>query len=141
MARREQSMTPADTEALGAELARDAAPGRRRARRRGARGRQDDVRARRLPRARRHGRRHAAPRSRSASATRRPVPVAHLDLYRVADLRDEDPDLLDDYLRPDTIAFVEWPQGAEAELAGLGRIAVRVRLEHAGGDRRAVEIA
>ena len=69
-----------------------------------------------------------------------PIPVAHVDLYRVANLRDEDPDLLDDYLRPDTIAFVEWPQGAEVALAGLARIAYRVSLEHAGGDRRIVEI-
>src|SRR5205085_10308071 len=29
-----------------------------------------------------------------------PVPVSHLDLYRVADLREEDPDLLDEYLGP-----------------------------------------
>ncbi len=67
--------------------------------------------------------------------------MAHVDLYRVANLRAEDPDLLDDYLRPDTIAFVEWPQGAEGELAGSGGSPHRVRLEHAGGDRRIVEIA
>jgi tRNA threonylcarbamoyladenosine biosynthesis protein TsaE len=68
------------------------------------------------------------------------VPVSHVDLFRVADLRGEDPDLLADYLRPDTVAFVEWPQGAEAALAELGRIAARVRLVHAGGDTRVVEI-
>lgn len=69
-----------------------------------------------------------------------PVPVAHVDLYRVADLGAEDPDLLADYLRPDTIAFVEWPQGAEQTLAALARIARRVRLAHAGGDNRVIEI-
>ena len=37
-----------------------------------------------------------------------PVAVAHLDLFRVRDLADEDPDLLADYLGPDTIGFVEW---------------------------------
>ena len=68
------------------------------------------------------------------------MPVAHLDLYRVPGLAGEDPDLLADYLRPDTIAFVEWPQGAEADLAGFARIAARVRLEHAGGDRRLVSV-
>jgi tRNA threonylcarbamoyladenosine biosynthesis protein TsaE len=68
------------------------------------------------------------------------VPVAHLDLFRVPGLDGEDPDLLADYLRPDTIAFVEWPQGGEATVAGFGRVAVRVRLEHAGGDRRLVEV-
>jgi tRNA threonylcarbamoyladenosine biosynthesis protein TsaE len=70
-----------------------------------------------------------------------PVPVAHVDLYRVGSLADEDPDLLADYLRPDTIAFVEWPRGEEVALGALGRIAARVRLEHGGGDTRLVEIA
>jgi tRNA threonylcarbamoyladenosine biosynthesis protein TsaE len=66
--------------------------------------------------------------------------VAHVDLYRLGTLADEDPELLDDYLRPDTIAFVEWP-GSEADaLAQLARIAARVRLEHDGADRRRVTI-
>jgi tRNA threonylcarbamoyladenosine biosynthesis protein TsaE len=69
-----------------------------------------------------------------------PVPVAHLDLYRVPGLAGEDPDLLSDYLRPDTIAFVEWPEGGEDVLAGFARIAARVRLEHAGGERRRVSV-
>jgi tRNA threonylcarbamoyladenosine biosynthesis protein TsaE len=69
-----------------------------------------------------------------------PVPVAHVDLFRISDLAGEDPDLLADYLRPDTIAFVEWPANAGDALATLGRVVARVRLEHAGGDRRAVEI-
>jgi tRNA threonylcarbamoyladenosine biosynthesis protein TsaE len=66
--------------------------------------------------------------------------VSHLDLYRVADLDAEDPDLLEDYLRPDAIAFVEWPPESEAALAGLGRIALRVRLEHGGGDARTIRV-
>lgn len=69
-----------------------------------------------------------------------PVPVAHLDLYRVTHIGREDPDLLADYVNPETIAFVEWPVGAEPELAALGRIAYRVVLGHRGGDRRAVQI-
>jgi tRNA threonylcarbamoyladenosine biosynthesis protein TsaE len=69
-----------------------------------------------------------------------PVPVSHVDLYRIADLGGEDPDLLADYLRPDAIAFVEWPQGAEDAAGELARIAARVRLRHGGGDRREVEI-
>jgi len=68
------------------------------------------------------------------------VPVSHLDLYRVADLNDEDPDLLADYLGPDRIAFVEWPGGAVADIAGLARVAAKVLIEHAGGDRRVVTI-
>jgi tRNA threonylcarbamoyladenosine biosynthesis protein TsaE len=68
------------------------------------------------------------------------VPVAHLDLYRVADLDEEDPDLLSDYIGPDRVAFVEWPGGAVARLAGLGHVAARVLIEHAGGDERTVTI-
>jgi tRNA threonylcarbamoyladenosine biosynthesis protein TsaE len=66
--------------------------------------------------------------------------VAHVDLYRLASLEGEDPDLLADYVRPETIAFVEWPAAGERELAELGHVAARVRLEHAGGDERQVEI-
>ncbi len=65
------------------------------------------------------------------------VPVSHLDLYRLEGLEGEDPGLLDDYLTPDAIAFLEWPQAA---LPRLGEIAARVRLEHRGGDRREVTI-
>jgi tRNA threonylcarbamoyladenosine biosynthesis protein TsaE len=64
------------------------------------------------------------------------VPVSHLDLHRLSSLAGEDPGLLDDYVDPETIAFVEWPEVAEAELGA----AVRVRLEHLGGDRRGIEI-
>jgi tRNA threonylcarbamoyladenosine biosynthesis protein TsaE len=65
------------------------------------------------------------------------VEVAHLDLYRLDSLSGEDPSLLDDYLTPERIGFVEWPAVGEP---ALGRIAARVRLEHAGGDRRRVEV-
>jgi tRNA threonylcarbamoyladenosine biosynthesis protein TsaE len=66
------------------------------------------------------------------------VPVSHLDLYRLGDLADEDPGLLADYLAPDRIAFVEWP---EAGGTALGDPAARVRLTHLGGNAREVEIA
>jgi tRNA threonylcarbamoyladenosine biosynthesis protein TsaE len=68
------------------------------------------------------------------------VPVSHLDLYRVADLGNEDPDLLADYITPDRIAFVEWPENAAQTIAELSRLAARVLIEHAGGDRRVVTI-
>ena len=66
------------------------------------------------------------------------VEVAHLDLFRLPTLVGEDPALLDDYLTAERVAFVEWPA-----IAGpaLERVKARVRLEHAGGDRRVVEIA
>ncbi|MEA2348227.1 MAG: tRNA threonylcarbamoyladenosine biosynthesis protein TsaE [Thermoleophilaceae bacterium] len=64
--------------------------------------------------------------------------IAHLDLYRLASLGDEDPGLLDDYVTPTRIAFVEWPDVA---LPALDRVAATVSIEHAGGDRRVIEIA
>ncbi len=67
-----------------------------------------------------------------------PVPVSHLDLYRLTDLEREDPALLEDYLDAASIAFVEWPAIAEPQLAG--REALEVRIRHAGGDRRGIEV-
>jgi tRNA threonylcarbamoyladenosine biosynthesis protein TsaE len=65
------------------------------------------------------------------------LPVSHLDLYRLTSLEGEDPALLDDYLRPDGVAFVEWPAAGGER---LGRPALEVRLEHAGGERRRIEV-
>ena len=66
------------------------------------------------------------------------VEVAHLDLYRLRSLADEDPALLEDYVTPERITFLEWPEIAEPQLEG--RVAVRVRIAHAGGDRRVLEV-
>ena len=66
-----------------------------------------------------------------------PVEVAHLDLYRLGSLAGEDPALLDDYLTPERIAFVEWPEAARPLIEAP---AVRVTLEHLGGDRRRVTV-
>ena len=63
------------------------------------------------------------------------VPVSHLDLYRLADLGQEDPALLDDYLTPEAVAFIEWPGAAEP---WLERITRRVEIRHAGGDEREI---
>jgi tRNA threonylcarbamoyladenosine biosynthesis protein TsaE len=63
--------------------------------------------------------------------------VSHLDLYRLAGLDDEDPELLADYLGDGRIAFVEWPSDAERELA---QARVEVSLAHAGEDRRRIEV-
>jgi tRNA threonylcarbamoyladenosine biosynthesis protein TsaE len=61
--------------------------------------------------------------------------VSHLDLYRLKGLEGEDPGLLDDYLGPELITFVEWP----AQEPRLERPALEVRLHHAGADCRVVE--
>jgi tRNA threonylcarbamoyladenosine biosynthesis protein TsaE len=65
------------------------------------------------------------------------VPVSHLDLYRLEGLQDEDPGLLDDYLTPDAVAFLEWPGAVEPQLE---RVAVRVELTHDGGDNRLIAV-
>ncbi len=68
-------------------------------------------------------------------------PIAHLDLYRLDGLAGEEPGLLDDYLAPDAIAFVEWPELAGGlELADGVRVALRVTLRHAGGDLREIDV-
>jgi tRNA threonylcarbamoyladenosine biosynthesis protein TsaE len=64
--------------------------------------------------------------------------VAHLDLYRLGSLAGEDPALLEDYLTPDRVGFVEWPEVAEPDLE---RVVARVRLDHEGGDRRRITLA
>jgi tRNA threonylcarbamoyladenosine biosynthesis protein TsaE len=63
--------------------------------------------------------------------------VSHLDLYRLAGLELEDPDLLADYLGPGRIAFVEWPEQGQPELSDARLL---VTLSHGGGDRRVLEI-
>jgi len=68
----------------------------------------------------------------------RDTTVSHLDLYRLAGgLRAEDPALLDDYLGPGRIAFVEWPASDSAELSSAR---LRVTLTHEGADRRRIEV-
>ncbi|HTZ65090.1 MAG TPA: tRNA (adenosine(37)-N6)-threonylcarbamoyltransferase complex ATPase subunit type 1 TsaE [Solirubrobacteraceae bacterium] len=67
----------------------------------------------------------------------RDVTVSHLDLYRVAGLEWEDPDLLEDYLGPARIAFVEWPQASAPELTAAR---LHVTLAHRGADQRRIEV-
>lgn len=63
--------------------------------------------------------------------------VSHLDLYRVEGIEGEEPALLDDYVSPDAVAFVEWPAAGASR---LGRAAVEVALRHADGHRREIEV-
>lgn len=66
------------------------------------------------------------------------VSVSHLDLYRLRGLGEEEPELLEDYLGPQRIAFVEWPEADSPELRGAR---LQVTLTHAGGDRRLIEVS
>ena len=66
------------------------------------------------------------------------VPISHLDLYRLSDLEAEEPALLEDYLGPGTVAFIEWPEVATPLLSA--RTTLEVRLGHAGGDSRDIEV-
>jgi tRNA threonylcarbamoyladenosine biosynthesis protein TsaE len=66
------------------------------------------------------------------------VAVSHLDLYRLTDLEEEEPELLEDYLGGDAVAFIEWPALALPRLGG--RRVVEVRLEQESLDRRKIEI-
>jgi tRNA threonylcarbamoyladenosine biosynthesis protein TsaE len=75
-----------------------------------------------------------------ASPQGEPSQYAHLDLYRLAGMDAEDPGLLDDYFAPEAIVFVEWPEHAQ-DAFPPERVAHRVRLSHAGGDNREIEIA
>ena len=65
------------------------------------------------------------------------MPVSHLDLYRLQTLEGEDPALLEDYLRPEGVGFVEWPAAGSDRLDGP---ALEVRLSHLGEERRRIEV-
>jgi tRNA threonylcarbamoyladenosine biosynthesis protein TsaE len=64
------------------------------------------------------------------------VPVSHLDLYRLTEIGDADWAGLEPYF-DDAVVFVEWPE------AGAGRLPAaraKVRMAHAGEDRRTIEL-
>ena len=65
------------------------------------------------------------------------VSVSHLDLYRLGGLGEEEPEMLADYVGPGRIAFVEWAPEGEPELAGPRLV---VTLAHGGGDARLVQV-
>jgi tRNA threonylcarbamoyladenosine biosynthesis protein TsaE len=66
-----------------------------------------------------------------------PVPVAHLDLYRVASLAEEDWGDLEPYF-DGTIAFVEWPEHAGG---WLEPVRAAVRIEHVDESHRRILLA
>lgn len=131
---------PEETEALGARLAADLGPGDL-VLVEGEVGAGKTTLVRGAIRALGHAGRVTSPTftlaSRYEDAT---VPISHLDLYRLRDggAGPEDLALLDDELADDRIVFVEWPEAMAAQ--EIGRVAVRVLLRHAGGDRREIEV-
>ena len=68
-----------------------------------------------------------------------PVPVAHLDGYRLGrEIEPEELDLLRGEADESAVSFLEWPEA----LAGLlPEARVAISIEHMGGDRRLVRFA
>jgi tRNA A37 threonylcarbamoyladenosine biosynthesis protein TsaE len=66
--------------------------------------------------------------------------LAHLDLYRIGSVADEDPGLLAEYLDPRGITFVEWPGEDRPHLLADARRSVEVALAHLDRDRREITI-
>jgi tRNA threonylcarbamoyladenosine biosynthesis protein TsaE len=68
------------------------------------------------------------------------VEISHLDLHRLAGAPDEEDEaLLGDEAAGTRITFVEWPEMAP-QLPFTHAPRAQVRLEHAGGDRRTVVV-
>ena len=65
------------------------------------------------------------------------VTVQHLDLYRLDEIGEDDALALEEYVRPDAITFVEWP---EAGLGRLGEAGWVIRLDHESLHERSVSI-
>lgn len=65
------------------------------------------------------------------------VDVAHLDLYRLDKLEVSDEAVVEDFLGPKRITFIEWPHD---EFARLGDVRAVVMLSHAGGDDREIAV-
>jgi tRNA threonylcarbamoyladenosine biosynthesis protein TsaE len=66
-----------------------------------------------------------------------PIPVQHLDLYRLGQLAEEDALALEEYVRSDAVTIVEWP---EAGSARLGTPQWIVRLDHETMKARSLQV-
>ncbi len=137
MSSRHETSAPVETEAVGAEVAQQLAPGEL-VLVEGELGAGKTTFVRGACRALGVTAAVTSPTFTIGQRYRAPVAVAHVDLFRVENLDHEEADLLDEYIRRDTITFVEWPSVGENILARLGSIAARVRIEHGGGDRRII---
>jgi len=68
------------------------------------------------------------------------LPVAHLDLYRIGSIDEEDPGLLVEYLDPRGIVFAEWPGESSGDLVRRAKRSRTVLIEHIDRDRRSILI-
>jgi len=68
------------------------------------------------------------------------LPVAHLDLYRIDSIEEEDPGLLIEYFDPRGIVFAEWPGEGSDELVKRAKRSRAVLIEHLDRDRRSIRI-
>jgi tRNA threonylcarbamoyladenosine biosynthesis protein TsaE len=66
-----------------------------------------------------------------------PLPVQHLDLYRLDEVADEDALALEEYGRADAVTLVEWPEGGADR---LGAATWTVRIGHESPRARLLEI-
>ncbi len=65
------------------------------------------------------------------------VTINHLDLYRLDGEADEDVFALEEYLTPDAVTFVEWPETARHRLIAAEWV---IRMDHDTPDTRLVAI-
>jgi len=139
MSRRVQTTSAAETEALGGDVARGLRPGDV-VLVEGELGAGKTTFVRGASRALGFDGEVTSPTFTIGQRYRGTVTVAHIDLFRVERLEEEEPGLLDDYLGADTVTFVEWPPVGRDEFLGPVRIAARVRIAHDGGDRRWINV-
>jgi tRNA threonylcarbamoyladenosine biosynthesis protein TsaE len=66
-----------------------------------------------------------------------PIPIRHLDLYRLEEIAAEDVLALEDYVSDEAVTLVEWPEAGESR---LGTPAWTVRLEHEELHLRSIQI-
>lgn len=62
-----------------------------------------------------------------------PLSIAHFDLYRLSDPEELEYLGYRDYLKSDTLCFIEWPQRAEGYLAEAG---LQIHIKYAGTCRQ-----
>jgi tRNA threonylcarbamoyl adenosine modification protein YjeE len=68
------------------------------------------------------------------------LPVAHLDLYRIGSITEEDPGLLAEYFDSRGVVFAEWPGEDSEGLIKQAKRSYTVSIEHIDRDRRSIRV-